>query len=292
MFRTFASRLFRRHFPVLGRSVKYCITAGGAATGGASLSLSFFSGETTARSQADVAAMSKELDVLVHIRESDVFYDNYMLDRAYEILQKYKSSDNPELLWRLARVLCELGKNAENNKEKKRLFSEALEVAKSALDYESNARDGKCFAAHKWYAIVLNYVSEQEGTKSQIKNSVDVKTHFERAVQLNPLDPTSWHLLGVWHFSFADLSGMSRMAASAFFASPPSSTFEEALHHFQRAEVVQPGKEETVEWFKKAFQAPVLTKDDMETHVRAAEHLTKKYGFSKEKLAALISNRP
>jgi hypothetical protein len=64
----------------------------------------------------------------------------------------YKSSTNPEHLWRLARVIYELGKNHTSASEKKRLYSEALEVVKTALSNESSGRDGKCFAAHKWHA--------------------------------------------------------------------------------------------------------------------------------------------
>jgi hypothetical protein len=44
---------------------------------------------------------------------------------------------------------------------------------------------------------------------------------------------------GIWHFTFADLPSYQRLAANVFFASPPTSTYEEALRHFERAESIQ-----------------------------------------------------
>lgn len=55
------------------------------------------------------------------------------------------------MLWRLARVLCEKGKQCKNDKEKKRLFDEALEIADKALknEYYWGPQTGN-FGAHKW----------------------------------------------------------------------------------------------------------------------------------------------
>jgi hypothetical protein len=117
-------------------------------------------------------------------------------------------------------------------------------------------------------------------------------------------------ILGYWHYSAADVPGYQRWTATAIFGSPPSSTFEEALRHFQRAEAIQPGfysqnalymglcmerlnrdRNEAQEWFKKAFMAPMLSKDDAETHKIAAEHLCKKYGFNQEMLQNLLHGK-
>jgi hypothetical protein len=48
------------------------------------------------------------------------------------------------------------------------------------------------------YAITLNYVSELEGKKAQIAKAMEVKSHLERALELNPLDATTWHILGMF----------------------------------------------------------------------------------------------
>ncbi|CAD5206943.1 unnamed protein product [Bursaphelenchus okinawaensis] len=232
--------------------------------------------------------------VLDVIKDADIFYNQYMIDNAYGLLRKFRKSDDPEMLWRLARVICEQGKGCANKEEKLRLFKEALEYASKAL---SNSEAGGCFGANKWYAIILNYVSELEGTKAQIKASLDVKRHLERAVELNPMDATSWMILGMWHYSFANLGYASRLAAKAIYGSPPSSTYEEALRNFERAELIQPQfsssnnfylgqcyeqlgrKEEAVREYQKAFNAPCVSVDDNEYHQKAFEKL-KKLGFN------------
>ena len=190
------------------------------------------------------------------IREADAFYDNYMIDNCWGILRRYvffcyvsqilmvisffrfERTTNPELLWRLARVLTEKAKITQNKEEKKTILLEALEYAEKAL---KNEEAPGSFGAHKWYAIIINYVGELEGSKSQIKKSYDMKVHLERALEINSMDATTWHILGVWHFTFADMPSYTRLAAKAIFGTPPSSTYDEALRHFERAEAIQPG---------------------------------------------------
>ncbi|PIO68230.1 hypothetical protein TELCIR_09988 [Teladorsagia circumcincta] len=78
------------------------------------------------------------------------------------------SSDCSELLWRLARVLCEKAKLSKNKADREALMYEALAVVQKALEKEP--KDG-CFGAHKWYAILLDYVGEIEGNKSRLQKS-------------------------------------------------------------------------------------------------------------------------
>lgn len=47
--------------------------------------------------------------------------------------------------------------------------------------------------------------------------------------------------MGIWCFTFADMAWYARKAAAALFASPPTSTYEEALGYFMDAEKVDPG---------------------------------------------------
>ena len=78
------------------------------------------------------------------------------------------------------------------------------------------------------------------------------KEHALRAIELAPLDATLQHILGRWCFGVANISfievgsekkkmapltfSFKRGIASALFASPPVSTFEEALVHFLKHE--------------------------------------------------------
>eukprot|EP00730_Choanoeca_flexa_P005639 TRINITY_DN11990_c0_g2_i1.p2 TRINITY_DN11990_c0_g2~~TRINITY_DN11990_c0_g2_i1.p2 ORF type:complete len:154 (+),score=31.54 TRINITY_DN11990_c0_g2_i1:722-1183(+) len=111
-----------------------------------------------------------------------------------------------------------------------------------------------------------------------------LQEHFEKAIELNPADATSKHLLGVWCFSFADLPWYQRQAASAVFATPPSATYEEALTYFQAAETTEPGfyaknayylgvtharmgnKADAKQWLQACINMPASNADDREAH--------------------------
>ncbi|KAK6726419.1 hypothetical protein RB195_004626 [Necator americanus] len=250
-----------------------------------SLALSLFSSAEQPKVASD---KPKNFDIVV--READALYDSYLIDNAYNILKKFASSDCSELLWRLARVICEKAKLSKDNLEKSTLMREAFAVVEKAIEKES--KEG-CFGAHKWYAILLNYIGELDGNKARIQNSYEVRKHLERALEICSSDATTWHILGVWHFSFADLGYATRLVAKTIFAEPPTSTYENALQHFLKAEEISPrfystntyyigetlekmgNKTEAMKYFKDAFKMPVVTADDSSIHQKAYEKLRK-----------------
>ncbi|WKX88877.1 hypothetical protein Q1695_008483 [Nippostrongylus brasiliensis] len=255
------------------------LVAAGAST---SLALSLFS---TAPETQD-SSKPKNFDLIV--READALYDSYLIDNAYSILRRWGSSDCSELLWRLARVLCEKAKLSRDKKERETLMYEAYAVIQKALEKEP--KDG-CFGAHKWYAILLDYIGEIEGNKSRIQKSYEVKEHLERALQICSSDATTWHILGVWHFAFADMGYATRLVAKAIFGTPPTSTYDQALHYFLKAEEISPGfystntyyigeayekmgnRDEAVKYYINAFKMPVITADDQVIHQKAHDKL-------------------
>ncbi|CAJ0596299.1 unnamed protein product [Cylicocyclus nassatus] len=251
-----------------------------------SLALSFF---TSAAQQPVITtdtSKPKNFDLIV--QEADALYDNYLIDNAYSILRKFAKSDCSELLWRLARVVCEQAKLSDDKSRRKTLMYEALALVEKAIEKEP--KEG-CFGAHKWYAILLDYVGEIEGNKSRIQKSYKVKEHLERALQICENDPTTWHILGVWHFSFADMGYATRVIAKTIFGTPPSSTYDKALHYFLKAEEISPhfystntyyiaeahermgNKDEALKYYLDAFKMPVITADDKQIHEKAHEKL-------------------
>ncbi|TKC39450.1 hypothetical protein EI555_018678, partial [Monodon monoceros] len=213
--------------------------------------------------------------------------------RVEEILEqadymKYKENEEAELLWRLAwasRVIAQLSGTSE--KEKKLLVYEALEYAKRALEKNESS-----FAAHKWYAICISNVGDYEGIKAKIANAYMIKEHFEKAVELNPKDATSIHLMGIWCYTFAEMPWYQRRIAKMLFETPPSSTYEEALGYFHRAEQVDPNfysknllllgktylklhnKELAAFWLTNAKDYPAHTEEDKQIQTEAAQLLT------------------
>jgi tetratricopeptide (TPR) repeat protein len=157
----------------------------------------------------------------------------------FALLQTAVKNDpkNAELLWRLARASRLMVLDVRTNSDdKKRLAYDCLKYAKEAV----KADDGN-WAAHKWLAIGYKVVGDYEGTKSKIQNAYVIRDEFRRALELNPTDATTTCLLGQWCFYFADMPWYERQIAGTLFASPPTSTFEEALAFFHKAEKLSPG---------------------------------------------------
>jgi tetratricopeptide (TPR) repeat protein len=156
---------------------------------------------------------------------------------VYDTLLPFKDlKDNCEVQWQLARASRDVAQlDATVEARKKELIYEAYQFAQNAM-----AADADNFASHKWIGITTNDISKYEGTKKTIENAFIIRDAFKRATELNPTDATSWFLLGEWCYNVANLGWVQRKAAAAFFAAPPTSTYEEAIQHFKKAEEVKP----------------------------------------------------
>ncbi|KAK1332191.1 hypothetical protein QTO34_007877 [Cnephaeus nilssonii] len=261
---------------------------------------------------AVVHAAAKGFRVEEILQQADYLYESGETEKLYQLLTKYKESEDAELLWRLARASRDLAQlSGTAAEEKKALVYEALEYAKRALE-----KNGASFAAHKWCAICISDVGDYEGIKAKIANAYVIKEHFEKAIELNPKDATSIHLMGIWCYTFAEMPWYQRRIANMLFAAPPSSTYEEvsadlrgdwggggtrrapsglALGYFQKAEQVDPNfysknllllgktylklqnKKLAAFWLLKAKDYPARTEEDKQIQGEAAQLLA---GFS------------
>ncbi|KAH9515619.1 Regulator of microtubule dynamics protein 1 [Bulinus truncatus] len=219
------------------------------------------------------------------IDESEALYDKKDFPACYDLLLPHKNSNDANILWRLARAATEKGKMSDGE-EKKKCIYEAWDYISKALELDNNN-----FACHKWYGILLDYTAEYEGTKQRIANAFKVKEHFMKAIELNPKDATTLHCLGYWCFLFADMPWYQRKVAGLIFASPPTSSYEEALEYFSKAEEVDPGfynqnrvllgktymrmkdKDTAKKYLMKALEHEDKTSDDAKARKEAIELL-------------------
>ena len=224
----------------------------------------------------------------VELAEADRLYAEHKFRELYEYLLPYKeTTSNGEMLWRIARAHRDRSNMVDVSKEeKKQMIFDAMDVATRALEHGPEN-----YACHKWYGIMLSETGDYLGTKIKLQNAPAMKEHFGRAVELNPSDATSHYLIGMWCFSFADLSWYERKIATVVFGTPPSSTYEEALGHFERGEAMNPGfysanqfmlgliykklgrKEDAKKWFELLLKFPVKKEEDRENVRKAEEEL-------------------
>lgn len=173
---------------------------------------------------------------MANLTEADKLFD----DAKYEeLLNSLKQQDNwqkdAQVLWRVARCEFQISKKLTENKvEHEKLVNEAYEHVKMSLEL-----DDKNGLAHKWAAILLDAVSTLKGTKERVLQVLNVRNHMEKAVEYAPKDPTSYYLLGEWHFSCYQVSWWERKLASIAFGKLPDADMEVALKMFEKAEEIE-----------------------------------------------------
>ncbi|NXT65034.1 RMD2 protein, partial [Chaetops frenatus] len=144
------------------------------------------------------------------------------------LLEKDDKYENcVDFLWRLARAYGDLFEMTTDAEEKRKYFS--------------NIRN---LQTNKWehlFAIMCGYMSQFESVQNKIRNGYLFKEHLDKAIELKPQDPLLYYLNGRWCYSVAQLSWIEKKVAAALFGTPPTSTVEEALQNFLKAEEMHPG---------------------------------------------------
>ncbi|NXJ00710.1 RMD2 protein, partial [Psophia crepitans] len=142
------------------------------------------------------------------------------------LLEKDDKYENcVDFLWRLARSYGDLFEMTTDAEEKRKYVTDV-------------------FQSNKWeylFAIMCGYMSQFESVQNKIRNGYLFKEHLDKAIELKPQDPFLYYLNGRWCYSVAQLSWIEKKVATALFGTPPTSTVEEALQNFLKAEEMHPG---------------------------------------------------
>lgn len=184
-----------------------------------------------------VTAASEQERLPDVLARADQLYKENKMPEALSYLRQFDTQEEAELLWRLARLCYKVGKYHSAS------YGEAEQLGEAGLRYAERAvaAEGDNFACHKWMGIVMSWASDFQGYKKKIERSFDIRDHFLKAIELNPTDATCRHILGQWCYSVASVPWYMKQAAKIIFATPPNSSYEEALSHFEAAEKVDPG---------------------------------------------------
>ncbi|MFQ6673813.1 MAG: hypothetical protein ACE5GH_03375 [Fidelibacterota bacterium] len=195
-------------------------------------------------------------------READAKQEVKDFQGNYDLLKEAEKLDpeSIEVLWRLARVHFDFSDNSDDEEVIEKNIYAGFDYAKRALE-----KDDHNAKAHKWYGILIGRVGEIEGTKQKIENSYQVAEHTLRAIELDPEDDGSYHVMGRWHYTLADLNWFERSIASLVYATPPEASFEEARTYFEKAVEKAPNDIRHYLWLGKT-----LLKLDDEEGVRDA----------------------
>uniref|UniRef100_A0A8C3IKA8 Regulator of microtubule dynamics protein 2 n=1 Tax=Chrysemys picta bellii TaxID=8478 RepID=A0A8C3IKA8_CHRPI len=127
------------------------------------------------------------------------------------LLEKEEKYGNHEgFLWRLARAYGDMFEMTTDVEEKKKYVANGKIVAEKAIQLDTMSAD-----SHQWFAIMCGYMSEFDSIQNKIKNGC--------------------------LFKVAQLSWIEKKVAATLFGTPPTSTVQEALQNFLKAEEMHPG---------------------------------------------------
>ncbi|KAK2581020.1 hypothetical protein KPH14_006070 [Odynerus spinipes] len=217
--------------------------------------------------------------------KADALFDQGLYKQLYDLLSNYKDSKDVEMLWRLSRVLYNMSKTSSES-EAKEMILEGYHLIETALTIKEDH-----YAVHKWMSILLDSKSAMDGMKARIQQLYNVKQHMLRAIELNPKDATTLHMLGTWCYQVSDLAWYQRKIAAIVFGEPPRSSFEEALMYFSRAEETNPNfysqnllmlaktylklgkREDALRYLKLTTEYPTTNHEDVQAKKEAQELL-------------------
>tara|TARA_B100000212_G_scaffold172661_1_gene129809 strand:+ start:3995 stop:4732 length:738 start_codon:yes stop_codon:yes gene_type:complete len=192
---------------------------------------------------------SSNTDIIKIVDQLNYFgqYDEelYELEKAIQIYP-----DNIELLWRLSRAHFEIADQSNSKEIHRKHFYPALNYARSALDLNSNSA-----IANHWYSVLIGKIGLLEGTEQKIKNSYDVKKHALKAIDLDPTNDGTYHVLGRWYFEVASLSWIERKMAEIIYTKPPVGTYDEAIFYFKKAIEIKNDEIRHYYWIAKTYIA-------------------------------------
>ncbi|XP_042748458.1 regulator of microtubule dynamics protein 2 isoform X2 [Lagopus leucura] len=187
--------------------------------------------DTTVQPEDELFNLLQEVDSLYKGSEDDK-KESFKL-----LLEKEAKYENcVDFLWRFARAYGDMFEMATDAEEKKKYVSDGKAKAEKAVQLDAMSAE-----SHQWFAIMCGYMSQFDSVQNKIRNGYLFKEHLDKAIELKPQDPLLYYLNGRWCYSVSQLSWLEKKVATALFGTPPTSTVDEALQNFLKAEEMHPG---------------------------------------------------
>ncbi|MFN0157348.1 MAG: tetratricopeptide repeat protein [Bacteroidota bacterium] len=130
--------------------------------------------------------------------------------------------DNPEILWRLARVYVCLGEVEEG--------PQGVEFLRKAEMYGRRCLQGDSTnaVAHTWLAGALGYLALNANAGEQVRLSHELLEHVDRALALDPKNDAAYSIKGSFYRALGNVGWLERRLATLFVGSIPDGGYEEA----------------------------------------------------------------
>jgi len=182
-------------------------------------------------------SVTPEADTIKQLEEliASKNYDN-ALKLVGIVEEKDKSwSSRSEVRLVIARLLLRLGnEHPLGSSEQREHHENAISLLKECekADKEKMKDD---YMYNYLTAVVTGKLSMAMSAKKRIENAYVIRDHGLRALELQPENAGPHMVLGKWSLEVATISKIVRLAAKAFFGTPPTATLEEAHAYFTKA---------------------------------------------------------
>lgn len=159
---------------------------------------------------------------------------------ASEALENYLPAEklqpgNASLLVRIARQYRYLMSDAASPDEKLKLGGMALAYGKLAAERGPGDSD-----AQLSQAITYGKMLPFQGKRAQVDAVPLIKNSVDKALLLDPGNDTAWHVLGRWHLTLANVTGLKRALGGVLYGELPHSTHADAIACFKQAIALNP----------------------------------------------------
>ncbi|KAM9063191.1 regulator of microtubule dynamics protein 2 isoform X4 [Sarcophilus harrisii] len=168
--------------------------------------------------------------------ESEGGYVTAQSDTEKGHLFGHKYKDETEFMWRLVRAYGDMYELSTNMGEKKKYASDGKDLGERAVSQAP--KNGYC---HLWYGNICGLFAECGGLQNRVKYGHLFKEHIDKALELIPDEPLLYYLNGRYCYSVFKLNWMEKKMASTLFGMVPTSSIEDALNNFLKAEELKPG---------------------------------------------------
>ena len=142
--------------------------------------------------------------------------------------------DDPEILWRLARVYVCTGEVADEQ-HRISFFNVAETYARRCIRVDSTKGEG-----HTWLAGALGYTALERGVSEQVVLSHELVREVSRALALNPNDDIAYSIKGSFYRALGNVGWLQRQLAKLFVGSIPDGGYEESEEALKRAVSLAP----------------------------------------------------
>jgi tetratricopeptide (TPR) repeat protein len=134
-------------------------------------------------------------------------------------------------------ILLRISQQCSNLIAQAKSPAEALDYAKRSLD---QAQQAVALApdnakAHLALAVAYGRITDFEDNRTKVEDSRYVKAEADKALELDPKDDFTYHVLGRWNYAVATLNPILKFIARFVYGGMPDASLEEAVRDYKQA---------------------------------------------------------